>query len=50
MRSVLEGGGVDVVPWLTGTVDQAVDAFRSDTLPDLTMPGCGECQLPGPAI
>ena len=50
MRIMLEGGGVDVVPWLTGTVDQAVNAFQSDTLPDLAMPGChNKCQ-PEPAI
>ena len=49
-RTILESGGVDVVPWLTGTVDQAVDAFRSDSLPDLAMPGCGEDPLPEPAI
>ncbi len=47
---MLEGGGVNVVPWLTGSVAQAVDAFQSDTLPNLAMPGCHRERHPSTAI
>lgn len=36
----LEHGGVTVVPWLTGTQQDVLDAFRDDTLTSLSMPGC----------
>jgi predicted Fe-Mo cluster-binding NifX family protein len=38
-RSLLEGGGVRVVPWLTGAVDEVVAALAHDSLTGLTMPG-----------
>ncbi|WP_242012225.1 hypothetical protein [Pseudodesulfovibrio cashew] len=29
-----------VFPWLTGTVEQALDAFRGNSFAPLAMPGC----------
>lgn len=40
-RTRLERGGVGVRSWLTGSVDQAVSAFRRGDLSPLAMPGCG---------
>ncbi|MDD3311390.1 hypothetical protein [Pseudodesulfovibrio sp.] len=39
-RARLERAGVGVRPWLTGSVAQAVSAFRRGNLADLAMPGC----------
>ena len=36
----LQGGGVIVIPWLTGAIDEVLEAFRENTLEALTMPGC----------
>ncbi|MEF2229592.1 MAG: hypothetical protein V3571_01560 [Pseudodesulfovibrio sp.] len=49
-RARLERAGVGVVPWLTGSVDQAVDAFRTDALSALAMPGCRPHRPGGPPI
>ena len=39
-RLRLEGGGVTVVPWLTGAVEKVLRAFRQESLGCLVMPGC----------
>jgi len=38
----LEGGGVTVIPWLTGEIEMIISAFRENTLESLAMPGCRE--------
>jgi predicted Fe-Mo cluster-binding NifX family protein len=43
------GAGITVYPWVSGSVDQAVESFLRGELPDprLTMPGCrGRCHRP----
>jgi hypothetical protein len=39
-RMRLEGGGVAVIPWLTGGIDEVVAAYRHGALAGLAMPGC----------
>jgi len=39
-KARLERAGVGVVPWLTGSIAQAVAALRADDLASLAMPGC----------
>lgn len=36
----LEKGGVTVFPWLSGSIDEVLDAFQGGTLATLVMPGC----------
>ena len=39
-RVRLEGGGVGVIPWLTGRIDEVVAAYKGGALAGLAMPGC----------
>lgn len=39
-RVRLESGGVAVIPWLTGGIDEVVAAYQNGTLAGLAMPGC----------
>lgn len=38
----LQNRGIELVPWITGTVDEVMDAYLSGNLPaqQFTMPGC----------
>jgi len=38
----LERGRIKVIPWLTGPVDQIIDAFLRNSLASLAMPGCAD--------
>ena len=38
-RARLEAGGVTLFPWITGSVDEVLAAFRAETLSALAMPG-----------
>ena len=42
LANLLEASGVRVVPWVSGTVDDVVSAFREDALSKarFSMPGC----------
>lgn len=48
-RRQLESTGVSVCPWVSGSVEQVLDAWLSDSLETLSMPGCGgpRCGNPG---
>jgi hypothetical protein len=46
-RMRLEGGGVTVIPWLTGRIGEVVAAYRHGTLAGLTMPGCSRPEPDG---
>lgn len=39
-RALLEMSGVTVIPWLTGSIDTILRAFRTDSLAPFRMPGC----------
>ena len=38
--SRLEAGGMTVIPWLSGEVDEVLRRFQDDSLLPLVMPGC----------
>lgn len=42
LASEIEAGGVEVIPWVSGEVNEVLDAYLEGKLPDprLTMPGC----------
>jgi len=37
---LLETGGITVIPWLTGSIDEVLKAFTTDSFEHLRMPGC----------
>ena len=45
----IEAGGVEVIPWVSGEVNEVLDAYLGGRLPDprLTMPGCRRGQYMG---
>jgi len=42
-RALLEQGGVHVIPWLTGGIDEIMDALDRGSLSRLVMPGAPGC-------
>jgi predicted Fe-Mo cluster-binding NifX family protein len=40
-QEALKAAGVQVLPWIGGAVDDVARAWEADSLPRLTMPGCG---------
>ncbi|ATW27528.1 NifB/NifX family molybdenum-iron cluster-binding protein [Candidatus Formimonas warabiya] len=40
LRQLIETSGIKIVPWISGSVEQVLQAFRTDTLENLLMPGC----------
>jgi predicted Fe-Mo cluster-binding NifX family protein len=42
LAAMCEAAGVTVIPWVCGALDDVLEAFAADALPDprLTMPGC----------
>lgn len=36
----IEAAGIQVIPWITGDVDDVLEAYKNDTLEKCMMPGC----------
>lgn len=49
LASEIKAGGIEVIPWVSGEVNEVVDAYLEGRLPDprLAMPGCGRGQYMG---
>ena len=45
----IEAGGVEVIPWVSGDINEVLDAYLEGRLPDpqLAMPGCHRGQYMG---
>ncbi|MBI9109665.1 MAG: dinitrogenase iron-molybdenum cofactor biosynthesis protein [Maridesulfovibrio ferrireducens] len=39
-RNALEQAGIKVIPWVRGTVDEILEAYRLNLLENFIMPGC----------
>lgn len=37
---IIEASGIQVIPWITGNVDDILAAFENNTLESCLMPGC----------
>ncbi|WP_083466020.1 NifB/NifX family molybdenum-iron cluster-binding protein [Salidesulfovibrio brasiliensis] len=40
-RNLLDASGIDVLPWVRGSVEEVLEAYRTGTLNKLALPGCG---------
>jgi len=40
MFRAIESIGIQIIPWVTGNIDDVVAAFKNNTLEQLVMPGC----------
>ncbi|MGI6630196.1 MAG: NifB/NifX family molybdenum-iron cluster-binding protein [Bacillota bacterium] len=43
MQNIIERNGIKVIPWISGSVQNVLDAWMNGTLEKLVMPGC--CRL-----
>jgi predicted Fe-Mo cluster-binding NifX family protein len=39
-RNTLEASGLRVIPWVGGTIEKVLEAYTTQTLDNLAMPGC----------